>query len=819
MTRLWWMSVVTCLAACVENPLVFCDNGRACPIGLVCDVAHDACVLPAQLEACAGKVDGIRCSYPGVTSGTCAAGVCLPAVCGGGFIDADEECDDGNRISGDGCTADCLLEACGNGRIDVGEGCDDGDVRSHDGCDSTCALEQASWQQLASVSPGFRFYPAVVSDSLRQTMVLFGGSGAALAGDTWEWRDRTWSSRASLAGPSRRLAMSVAYDAARREVVLFGGLINGTTLANDTWAFDGVQWAQRTTPVAPARRNRGAFAYDSRRGRAVLFGGFNGTSLDDTWEWDGTAWTQLTPTLHPSARTSPAFAYDPTRGLTMMVGGLDDVNIVANETWTWDGTTWTKLAPATTPSGAAISMAFDVTRGRMVLLTANNTVTWWWEWDGANWVLDPARNLEPLEDGSVLFYDHGRARLGLLGIRAGNQLAMFEAGATGWALVPAPVEPSARDATAMAYDVDRGAVMLFGGRDGSAALLGDLWSWTGTHWQDVTPTGLVPSPREMHAMVYDAARDELLVVGGRTGAGRTGETWAWNGTSWRLAGAMPPHQQLALAYDARRGRVVAFGGIALGFDGFDHHVAETWEWNGSTWTEIAIGGGPSARINHAMVYDPRRERIVLFAGEGEFQSYSDVWELDGSTWQLRNPALLPPARSAHSMAYDANRGTAVIMGGKTSAIDGSLPLGDTWEWDGTSWTPIATFAPPPRRAGRVAAYHAASARTVVFGGGVGETWFYGYDGESVPEVCGGGHDIDRDTLAGCDDPDCWWTCTPRCPPETSCDPGAARCGDGTCGPLESCRLCPTDCGACTPPPCGDLLCDPGETGCPGDCGP
>lgn len=48
-------------------------------------------------------------------------------LCGNGVIDADEVCDDNNRLSGDGCAASCLSnETCGNGVIDTdaGEHCD-----------------------------------------------------------------------------------------------------------------------------------------------------------------------------------------------------------------------------------------------------------------------------------------------------------------------------------------------------------------------------------------------------------------------------------------------------------------------------------------------------------------------------------------------------------------------------------------------------------------------------------------------------------------------------------------------------------------------
>ena len=69
---------------------------------------------------------------------------CLDAVdlnCGNGALDAGEECDDGARVGGDGCSATCRLEVCGNGNLDPGEECDDANVTPGDGCDATCIRE------------------------------------------------------------------------------------------------------------------------------------------------------------------------------------------------------------------------------------------------------------------------------------------------------------------------------------------------------------------------------------------------------------------------------------------------------------------------------------------------------------------------------------------------------------------------------------------------------------------------------------------------------------------------------------------------------
>jgi fibro-slime domain-containing protein len=78
-------------------------------------------------------------------------------MCGDGKVTEDEDCDDGNTASGDGCSAACKAEpgfkcmvpgapcvpliACGNGAIEGKEACDDGNTMPGDGCSGTCQPE------------------------------------------------------------------------------------------------------------------------------------------------------------------------------------------------------------------------------------------------------------------------------------------------------------------------------------------------------------------------------------------------------------------------------------------------------------------------------------------------------------------------------------------------------------------------------------------------------------------------------------------------------------------------------------------------------
>ena len=64
----------------------------------------------------------------------------------------------------------------------------------------------------------------------------------------------------------------------------------------------------------------------------------------------------------------------------------------------------------------------------------------------------------------------------------------------------------------------------------------------------------------------------------------------------------------------------------------------------------------------------------MFGGQGAGEHLGDTWTWDGSTWTKQHPTTHPPGPEFAAMAYDAANGTVVLFGGFTSRP------ADTWTW-------------------------------------------------------------------------------------------------------------------------------------------
>jgi N-acetylneuraminic acid mutarotase len=488
-------------------------------------------------------------------------------------------------------------------------------------------------------------------------------------------------------------------------------------------AFEAIaQCPPEWTNTLMMRRERAAVAFDSHRGRLIVHGGNrenissgHPVTLGDTWEWNGSAWSEL-GTSGPDFRYGAASVYDPIRRKVVFFGGYRS-NFSSGtyfaDTWEYDGTSWLKR-PVTGPSARYMHcMAFDPSRGTVVLFGGYNSFGFCgdtWEWNGASWTLVTSTGPAP-RDSAAMCTDTANNRILLFGGRiAGNNYTneFWELKASVWSPIAA-AGPSGRNGHVFVYDPARSKALLFGGR-GATTRLSDTWTFDGSSWTLETATG--PVARRFAAGTYDSTTNEVLMVGGElqdTEPTATAEIWAWNG-AWRLVNNATPADRggASMTYDSDRNEFILFGGYAQA-TGFSRYYKDTWIYNGSQW-RLAASAGPSARWLACMVYDSKRKRTVLFGGTGGGSSYTDTWEWNGATAAWTKKDVTPMAGGLGAMAFDKARGVTVYHGGE---YNGTNPK--TATYNGTSWT-LRSTGTPPITSGSAMVYDSARQRSVLMGG-------------------------------------------------------------------------------------------------------
>ncbi len=603
---------------CLRAELVECGDDL-CPRGTLCDLVHATCVDPQQIGACDGSVTGDPCTYAGLV-GTCIDGICFEPRCGDGLITGTEVCDDGNRVSGDGCAGNCeSAEVCGDGAREAGrdEECDDGNSRSGDSCSSTCQAEVLTSirRQCALPDKG----GPVVFDRARGQLVrvdAFTTGTSPRSAFTW---DGAWSCGSSLPLTS---VTSVAYDVARERVVVLGSR-NSEELVEE---WDGATWSERSTTRIAAN-----MVYDPANAR---FLGYDSSDLDHVLAWDGASntWTTLTAagSVRPPVGLVNRTTFDESRG--------DYILQLNAQTWAFQTSTrlWRRLDD---PPGSSPAMTYDASRSQVVAC-ANSTL---YGLDAAGtWTAVP--NLIGTASCAFLLYDDVAARIialdtllnpfsvwtldgnawtrrdpvgfapfavssivavpplgGVLGLNQNGESAIW--GGQTW--TPGPPSPPWGASPWLTYDPTREAVVAFDGTQ-MAELVGGVW-------QSVT-TNPVAS---FHSMIFDPSRGALIAMS------TTGALYMRSSTAWLPFDVpLPSGAGRGLAFDPAHERLVA---IVLA------NGSHVYELDGSTWTEVFAFAQSSAYL--VVPLSSRGSLLFVSAALG------GSWERTGDVWRRFEPML------------------------------------------------------------------------------------------------------------------------------------------------------------------------------------
>ena len=532
------------------------------------------------------------------------------------------------------------------------------------------------WRRVAAAgAPGapapVRSCAAAFDRHGRQLLVFGGWDGVTPTNGVWalkrdgEWR-RLCDAASCGPGPTPRRAAQAVYDPAGRRLLVFGGLDG--QYRNDLWALS-LGERPRWQPLAaagpqPAPRAGHSLAYDAERRRLWLFGGTtSGADFGDTWTFDLAAgtWSEV-PATGPAPRSGAVLVRDtragparPPRRLGVRAQPLParrlDARGPRRDAPLGAGTARQRSAAAALLRGRRVrpGHAPDARvrrrdrrervqgHGRAAARRPHGL--------GAGRAAHAADAARPGGD---------RARPGA---RAGSSPSAASARARspavpdagthladawrlrldgGWrAATPRTGEPMPlhREAAAVASDPRTGRMFVIGGLEGDSELA-DAWvADTGGRgrldWRALcspSSCGPGPEPRWGGHAVYDPAGDRVIVFGGR----RT------DGTSFNDVWA------LALAGAPR-------------------------------WERLEVAGEPPApRWGGAVAFDPAARRMVVAGGQtgadASAVSHDDAWSLtlDGRpAWHRLTPAGAPPAprRSAAYAVRDTGESVALLVAG------------------------------------------------------------------------------------------------------------------------------------------------------------
>jgi len=744
--------------------------------------------------------------------------------------------------------------------------------------DDTWIWDSSDWQQVFPPTiPPPRMKHMMAYDASRGVAVMFGGQNSSDdLNDTWEWNGNDWTEKACATPPPPRDCGGIAYDSARERIVLYGGYryISGNDthiFYEDVWEYDGADWLQVSAFSPPGCRAGIAFAYDEEHNEFVLFGGMhvqNGT-MDDTWtmkypdspvvyipyvtapgnlqnDWqtpDAIAWSwtdlsgseagfelldpetgqliedlaapdqsnTLEMDLEENTRyrrvvrcyTAGKFEFsdnsNEVEAVTLIFDPYDDnVSIIplrggrvkleidpiphrkeglsgsyfeimsgggggdssgwlcGSFTYIDDGlapnmwfsykamyrgiegfTTGYNPNPVGTytrcnPPGNPNPWFSAAEEGRLQIVWGSNGNP-----GGTTYYIEMGLTPETLSLVAVttdLYYDNTSLwpdSTYFYRVSAQNMDGLFDATVFGtdWRQRSPTTFPwPLRDAM-MAYDSNRGVVVLFGGYAGFPMYnyINQTWEWDGSNWTQRSPS-TPPPEMSASAMVFDSKRNVCVLFGGLSFSSSIDSTWEYNGTSWTLRNpATKPSKRMnhRMAYDSERGVVVMFGGIDSGGGG---SLSDTWEWDGNNWEENTSGPVPESRHSHAMAYHEEAGKVVMYGGyhvDGASGRLDDTWEYNGSSWSQRWPTSYPPARSWHAMVYNSDNGAIIIFGGETGSYTNDIWM---YDYNMNNWEQRWPSNNPSARTWHMTAYDRQRREMVLFGGNDGsdknDTWTY-----------------------------------------------------------------------------------------------
>lgn len=396
-----------------------------------------------------------------------------------------------------------------------------------------------------------------------------------------------------------------------------------------------------------------------------------------------------------------------------------------------------------------------------------------WEWDGYGWI-----RRQPLHDagrraGAAIVFDEVRSRALMVGgasvffpVAAVNpDPRTWEWDGHDWSAIATATNPTPSMGAAATWDPVGNRMLLFGGFGAvqSTALDGgsvysesngtdEMWTFDGLDWKRIQRTEPWPPARGLSSMVWDRGRNRLILFSGRKrgvfqdgklsfgngdGASETAaplaDTWEWDGTRWsEIVGARPLQAGSGtLFWDP------LVGEVRLILDTLDVNsgnkiVPGLFRRAGDTWEQLSLSPDTGrARTVTSAVWSSANQRPFVFAGVtlgagGSPNADVSLLELlAGDPWEVQPPPaqMVPLTRGSGATQRD---GSVLLFGG----VSGSSYISTTYRWNGGRWTILdgAAAGPPPAARASATVVPSGSALTLFGGrndsGLLADTWIW-----------------------------------------------------------------------------------------------
>jgi hypothetical protein len=464
------------------------------------------------------------------------------------------------------------------------------------------------WMKIttAATPPGFRYWPNIVYDSTRDRMLFWGGDSdeVFLPTDLWALSlsgTPTWAPVPTVdAPPLGRMATPLIYDPVNDRLVIYAGSNYHNTYDGWTVSLGGTPtWTQidDTQRPYPPGRSFHTGVYDSARARMLIFSGYQfqhgAPDRADVWalslKGGPLTWSPVRGT-EPEPRALHSAVYDPDADRMLVYGGRSDYGLnYDGELWELSldtRPTWNLIAPAgsgphSDDYSPAISV-YDDQKHRLIVFAQNGV--WAYPFRGARgWArLEPQGTTPDGLHAAVYDERHHRAVVLANPNNAPWELSLSEH--PRWRKIDVSASGTINGGSVAVYDKKRDRLLIWGGAAYGEGNNQEVWalSLSGQpRWTQIVPAGPYPKGRNGYSLVYDDKRDRLIL--------HAGHTLEWDDYwTWELPLSGTPQWK----------------GLDSTFDGY-----------------IILDDG------HSAIYDPVRDRMIVFGGRYFYNSFDETWAL------------------------------------------------------------------------------------------------------------------------------------------------------------------------------------------------